>query len=102
MHFILFLWTQADDQSGNENIYESEASTSSTQLITVGLETNDNLDTSVDKAPSVVPTPQSTNKIQSVKRKQTSIVSYIPKKISVDSQKKLDYSLLKLFTKDCI
>lgn len=33
-------------------------------------------------------------------RKQLSITNYIPKKMSVDTQKKLDHSFLKLFTKD--
>ncbi|KAL4096990.1 hypothetical protein QTP88_021842 [Uroleucon formosanum] len=34
------------------------------------------------------------------KRKQTSIIGYVPKKMTVDSKKKIDGALLKLFTKD--
>lgn len=38
--------------------------------------------------------------IHPFKRKQLAITNYIPKKISVDSQKKIDNALIKLFTKD--
>jgi len=34
------------------------------------------------------------------KRKQTSIVGYVPKRMTVDTKKKIDGALLKLFTKD--
>ena len=52
----------------------------------------------------IEPEAQDRNSIVSIpnpiKRKQLAITNYIPKKMSVDTQKKLDHSFLKLFTKD--
>lgn len=39
-------------------------------------------------------------KTNPLKRKQLAITNYIPKKISIDGQKKIDNALIKLFTKD--
>lgn len=35
-----------------------------------------------------------------LKKRQTSVVGYLPKKLSVDAKKKLDRTLLKLFVND--
>lgn len=43
---------------------------------------------------------QSENNLKAHKRKQLSIASYIPKKMTVNMKKEIDQSLLKLFTKD--
>jgi len=73
----------------------SMASTSGVNIST-GLDNQRNIPVEVeaqDRNSSIsIPNP--------CKRKQLAITNYVPKKMSVDTQKKLDHSLLKLFTKD--
>lgn len=64
--------------SSSSALIDSNSSVSRHQLSTIGN--------------SEVPIPR--------KRKQTSMVSFIPKKMTIDSKKQIDGALLKLFTKD--